>query len=201
MEPELPKFNIMKMFLDPTLNKVNRINLYLSWFVIGILILIYYSIAPGSSYIQNMFSSDVMYLPAVFKDIFQDGYKFSDWNFNTAPYFFPDMVLFFILFAVAKSIPLALFLFAFCQFFLVLILIQRLVRMICPDCSHAIPAINNLLFTLFILATIIPRSISSFSYYLLTPGYHTGSFINTLLVLLISITYLNKKQNIYLYFT
>ena len=78
MEPELPKFNIMKMFLDPTLNKVNRINLYLSWFVIGILILIYYSIAPGSSYIQNMFSSDVMYLPAVFKDIFQDGYKFSD---------------------------------------------------------------------------------------------------------------------------
>ena len=45
----------------------------------------------------SFINSDILTLPALFKNLVLEGGKYSDWYLSAAPYFFPDILLFFIL--------------------------------------------------------------------------------------------------------
>ncbi len=44
----------------------------------------------------DMFNSDLLYLPALYKDVVEGGGLFANWILTPAPYYFPDMPLYFI---------------------------------------------------------------------------------------------------------
>ncbi len=64
----------------------------------------------NASYTQH-FSADHLYIPLLFKDIFEDGGSFLDWTTPPAPYFFPDMFLFLFAFLFSSEIYIQLFIF------------------------------------------------------------------------------------------
>jgi len=69
------------------------------WFITGILlsvvlILLWFS-SLGENQFLILFSSDALYLPSIYKDIFVDGNSMQGWTFNPAPNSVPDMLLFF----------------------------------------------------------------------------------------------------------
>lgn len=53
--------------------------------------------------VSALFYGDTLYIPAVFRDIFLNDGSFSDWYFAPAPYFFPDMALYFLIKAIIGS--------------------------------------------------------------------------------------------------
>ncbi|MBN1183044.1 MAG: hypothetical protein JXB49_12195 [Bacteroidales bacterium] len=179
---------------------VQKINYFFSLLFVLLMVCIYYAITPDSSYIQNMFSADVMYLPAMYKDIFYDGYKLTDWNFPGAPFFFPDMGLYFLLNFIFRSFSVTLFVYAIVQFLILILLSHKLIQTIESKTNYNQLAISSLLYCFFIFITVQSKQISSFSYYLLTPIYHTGVFICSLLALIFTINYYyRKRSNLILY--
>src|SRR5512135_2773264 len=51
--------------------------------------------------------SDLYYLPALYADLVSWGGRLSEWKLPPAPYFFPDMALYFPVQAVLRNYPLA----------------------------------------------------------------------------------------------
>lgn len=75
---------------------------YMSFFA-GVILLVTIIFTVGTYYnhdiIGGMFAlelSDTMYLPTIFRDLMLENGKYADWYFAPAPYFFPDMFLYFI---------------------------------------------------------------------------------------------------------
>ena len=63
--------------------------------VIGALLAVSHYLASHSA--EILFHSDMLYLPAIYRDIWIDGNSLFAWSFTPAPYFFPDMSLYFLL--------------------------------------------------------------------------------------------------------
>jgi hypothetical protein len=61
------------------------------------------------------FGNDMLYLPALYKDIFVDGLPVSGWRLTPAPYFFPDMPIYFLLHLFVPKFIYAGFLYAIFQ--------------------------------------------------------------------------------------
>jgi hypothetical protein len=72
--------------------------------------------APGRA--DFLFDSDGLFLPALYEDLFVDGYPWSGWRFPPAPYYFPDMAAFFALRAAIPSLPWAVLAYAALQLLL-----------------------------------------------------------------------------------
>ncbi len=52
---------------------------------------------------SNTFNADVMGVPYLFRDIFIDGGHYKDWQLSSAPTFFPDRVIYYLLFQIFKN--------------------------------------------------------------------------------------------------
>lgn len=77
----------------------SRINLVLGAFILVVVILFTLGTYYNHDIIGGMFAlelSDTMYLPTLYKDLVIDGGNYSDWYLTPAPYFFPDIFLYFI---------------------------------------------------------------------------------------------------------
>jgi len=88
--------------------------------------------------------SDALYLVSFFRDLFVEGYPIRYWNLTPAPYFFPDMVLFFPLLGLAPDPGYAYAAYAFLSFFLLIFLAGLVARSLGADrraaLSHALLA-------------------------------------------------------------
>lgn len=76
----------------------------------------------------HLVHSDALYLPVLFDDLARQGGHFADWFLTPAPYFFPDMPLYWLAWAGAGDVPGQTILFALLQVVLLGIALFLLAR-------------------------------------------------------------------------
>jgi hypothetical protein len=91
------------------------------------LIFLYYSIGDN---LWIFYNSDSLYLPYLYQDLIMRDGKLSEWIFSPTPYFFPDMLIYFILASITQHLRLAILLYAIVQFILYYWLIVAIAKKI-----------------------------------------------------------------------
>jgi hypothetical protein len=90
------------------------------------------------------YNADLLYLPTLFLDIRHWGGSFLEWRLTPAPYFFPDMLLFFPLGLLTPNIHLALFFYGLVQ-------VTIFLSVVSLAGSALFPAAERRLYFLFVL--------------------------------------------------
>ncbi|MCF6365176.1 MAG: hypothetical protein L3J35_03145 [Bacteroidales bacterium] len=129
---------------------------------------------------RTYFNSDTLYLGSLYKDIFIDGTGFKGWYLNAAPNFFPDMFLYFIVNFLFSDFRVAYIVFSFVQYFLILFLLNVLLKSINKEIKNEYLVLLNLLFPIFLLVALISGNYL-YTYFVFSHSFHTGVFINFLL--------------------
>jgi hypothetical protein len=152
-------------------------------------VLAFFSRLPDYN-IDSFFSSDSLYLPSIYKDLFLDGNSLKEWRLNPSPNFFPDMVFYFLLMLVCKnSFIVSSFIFAIVQYIAILTIVSYIFKTILPKASKHWLALIYLLFTLFLMEYLFFTTEYYYSFYLVSNAFHTGAFVMTLLCFLWSVKY------------
>ena len=145
------------------------------------LIVLYYANSIPYSYISKLFNSDVSFLHVFFSDIFTNNNPVSDWKIPGAPGFLPDFVLFTIPYLLFDDPRIINFIYSGLQMSLILVLAYYLYKLIVRENYTDYFILFLLLFSLFLLATVHHHEISRFSFFLLSPSYHTNVLITSMI--------------------
>ncbi len=170
---------------------------YSSLLIVVFLVLSVFCTLDENSY-NWFFSSDTLYLPSIYKDLFMDGGSIAGWHFNPAPNFFPDMLIYFILMLFTGSFLLSTAFFAVIQYVSIIILFRAiLVQILDKRLVNNMAVMSNLLLAMYLVITIINHDLYQ-SFYLLINSYHTSVFTLSLLCYLLFILYMKSSERIYL---
>ncbi|MCY1720375.1 hypothetical protein OU798_08480 [Prolixibacteraceae bacterium Z1-6] len=164
------------------------INLILPFFVFGVF---------KDSFLRIYYNSDTLYLASVYKDVFVDGTGFQGWNLNGAPNFFPDMLMYFVIRFFTGDFRIAYIIFSAVQYNLLVFLLGSLFRGINSKVSLNYITLFNLLFPVYLLATILHGSFQ-YTFDVFSQSYHNGCFINSLLAINFFFRYLTREKKSYL---
>jgi hypothetical protein len=167
------------------------INLVLPWLVFGVF---------TEGFMRIYYNSDTLYLASIYKDLFEDGTGFRGWNLNGAPNFFPDMLMYFVVRVFAGDFKLAYVIFSIIQYCLIVLLLGNLFKGINPKINRNYITLFNLLFPVYLLATILHGSFQ-YTFDVFSQSYHNGCFINTLIALNFFFRYINQQKKQYLAWT
>ncbi len=137
------------------------------------------------------FSSDAVYLPALFSDIFLRGYHFSSWYLTPAPYFFPDMLVFFIIQSLAHNVFYAFLIYAVFQNILLLYLISKIAVLVTQNRASIL--LTQCVF-LLVLIFVYPGHTEVYGIFLKS-AHHVGTLINGLILICLLITYKRNTKN------
>lgn len=103
------------------------------WAVLGVVLVdLFFRLGDGTLDPSFFFSADNLYLPALYRDLFEEGGRWKGWRLTPAPYFFPDMALYFLLDAVSGPFVHAILAYAGVQLALWVLVAQYLVRAVVP---------------------------------------------------------------------
>lgn len=110
-----------------------------AWALLGVALAhVFFRFSDGTLEPIGLFNSDELYLPALYHDLFELGGRWRGWRLTPAPYFFPDMPLYFALQALSGSVVYATLLFAVVQVVLLVLATQFLVRTAAPPGAAAL---------------------------------------------------------------
>ncbi len=129
--------------------------------------------------LELFFSSDTLYLPSIYRDVFLEHGRFWEWSFNAAPNFLPDMGLYFLLNWVFGSFKMASYVFPIVQFLLVALLFRAIVRRSAISTSDPAIAVGMLMLALMVL-TGWQGDDFGFAFHLLVNSFHGGALVNAL---------------------
>lgn len=159
------------------------------------LVTVVFSVFPSSDRsLSIFFSSDTLYLPSIYKDLFTDGNTPEGWHLNPSPNFFPDMLVYFILMFASGGFLKASYLFAAAQYMLTGYLLGKIFRSVFPQAPSFFIIIINLFLSFFLLETFFFTKDFYFSFYILSNSYHTGSFVMALLCLHLTLLYARQPR-------
>jgi hypothetical protein len=161
--------------------------------IVALFALLFWFAFRTDTELSQFFSSDSLYLQALYRDFFQDGYTFLDgWTLNQATNIFPDMLLFFLLNAIFGNFTTATFSYAVIQYFAIIFLMYLIFRQIKPKFHSAVFAPAIYLFTSFLFLFFIDRSwIASL---LNHNAWHNSAYVMALLCLYLFYKYLKNKS-------
>ena len=146
------------------------------------------------------FSTDTLYLPSIYKDLFTDGGTLDGWHFNPAPNFFPDMLVYFLLMSITGSFLLSTAFFAVIQYLSIIVLFRSiLMQILQKEMVNKIVILSNLLLAMYFVRTLLDHDLY-LSFYLLINSYHTSIFTMALLSYLLFILYLKNGTRVFLIF-
>jgi hypothetical protein len=160
--------------------------------MVALLTLLFWFAFRTDEELSQFFSSDSLYLQALYRDFFQDGYTFLDgWTLNQASNIFPDMLLFFLLNSIF-SFTTATFCYSFIQFFGIVFIMYLIFRQIKPNLHLSTFAPAVCLFASFLFLFFIDRSwISSL---LNHNAWHDSAFVMSLICIYLFLKHLNNKS-------
>ncbi|PBQ31618.1 hypothetical protein CNR22_07500 [Sphingobacteriaceae bacterium] len=144
------------------------------------------------------FCSDTLYLPSIYRDLFIDHSDISDWHFNPAPNYFPDMGVYFLLNFISQNFIIASFLFSFAQCLFLSFILVKLFRLIFPLASPFYTLFIYTFLCLFLLEFFFFSKNFINVFFLLVNAYHTGAFLMTLLCAFFTFKYINGKNGLWL---
>lgn len=170
----------------------------ITWVINFLLIVAVFAAFDANSF-QIYFNSDTLYLGSIYKDLFIDGTGFEGWYLNAAPNFFPDMFIYFFINTLFKDFRTAYLVFSFVQYFLILILLNLLVKTVNPKIKFEYLSFLNLIFPVFLMVELISHNFLH-TYFIFSHSFHTGMFINVLISLILFFKHLNTEKNSHLFF-
>lgn len=130
--------------------------------------------------LHYFFSSDTLYLPSIYRDIFVDGGSLDEWWLNAAPNFFPDMGLYFLLHWLLGPFTVTSYAFSVVQFALIALLFRAICRQSGMVIDDRAVALAVLVMT-FVVITGLWGADFGFAFQLLSNAFHMGAFVNALL--------------------
>ena len=178
------------------MKRLEKITLWASA-ILSILFVILIFASLNDQQMRAFFSSDTLYLPSIYKDIFIDKSGISGWHINAAPNIFPDMLLFFILNAITSDFVIAAFVFSIIQYTFLLVLI----RFILKYSSISVKPIHISIAFLCLSSVLLVKLINEdfiYTSYILLNAFHLGSFVMTLSCLLFTLLFFRTEKLKYL---
>jgi hypothetical protein len=125
--------------------------------------------------VQNAwFSSDGMYLPVLFADLFAHGGRLKDWYLTPAPYFFPDYLIYATAYAASSGTLRQFLVFGLLQLVATTAAIAWLGRSCIREHATAAAVLVATCFGWLAMRTVEPYI------YVLASGFHFGAFLATL---------------------
>jgi hypothetical protein len=124
-----------------------------TWAVLGLVAVdLFFRLSDGTLDANFLFTADNLYLPALYRDLFEEGGRWRGWRLTPAPYFFPDMPLYFLLDAATGPFVHAILAYAVVQLALWVLAAQYLVRAVVPKEEAAV---GQLLAVVLVIAPLI----------------------------------------------
>ncbi|GAB4206937.1 MAG: hypothetical protein OHK0022_34590 [Roseiflexaceae bacterium] len=127
----------------------------LNWAAFGLALAVaYVGFATGRISLDLLYNSDALYLPVLYRDL-ASGQGMSGWALTPAPYFFPDMPLFFGLNFMLNNFQLAVIAYGLVQVLLFVAGLTALSRLMAgrnPDIQCLVPLAGALFFLYFYAA-------------------------------------------------
>lgn len=136
--------------------------------------------SQATTLLDFLFNADALYLPALYQDLVVEGGSLSQWSLTPAPYFFPDMTLFFGLNSLLSNPVTTVFAYAAAQLALLGLAIGYSFRSLIPP-KHAPQLWASAALTLLTLSLAsgyVPELITLF-----LSSYHGGATLCTMLTL------------------
>ena len=173
-------------------------SLYYISLVLALLLILSIFCTIDKKSINWFFSSDALYLPSIYKDLFQDGGTVAGWHFNPSPNFFPDMPIYFLLMFLTGNFLLSTAFFAVVQYIIIISLFRLiLLQILDKEVVNKLVTFSNFLLALYFVSALSHNDLY-ISFYLLINSYHTSAFTLSLLSFLLWIIYLRTGGFIYL---
>lgn len=162
-----------------------RIPLLTFWtgLAIGCVVIAATFITAPEAHMVRYFSSDTLYLPSIYRDLFVDDGSLLEWSLNPAPNFFPDMGLFFLLNALLGNFLLAAYVYPMVQFVIMAVLFRMILRETGDDDRDPGAGIGAILLSLLAMSAMVGGDFDLAANLLLN-SYHLGAFVNSLLATL-----------------
>ncbi len=162
---------------------LNRLLLLLSYLIIGLLVVGFFSVAMGINP-KGFMNSDTLYMPTIYRDLFVESNGLRGWNFNSAPNFFPEMIVYIIVRFFSGDFLTANVAYGVVQVWMMMALVNLIFKQLVPEKHILISTISNLLFSICFLMVHFTRVID-IPFYLTTTAYHTGAFVLQLAAMLL----------------
>ena len=160
--------------------------------VASLLLIILWFASLTENELLILFSSDALYLPSVYHDIFVNGNTVQGWTFNPAPNFLPDMLIFFLLMGITSNFITATFLFSVIQYFAIIFMFFAIFKQI-TSIKSSVFSLSLYLFSFFLLYFLVDNCFY-YSFLIASNSYHNGVFFMTLLCIFLSLKFLKKES-------
>ncbi len=170
---------------------------WLSYALIALLVLSFFSVGLDVDY-WAFLNSDTLYLPSLYKDLIIDEHAIKGWQFNAAPNFFPEMILYFIIMIFTGNFLLGNVIYAVVQVLIVLKLMSLIFKQLIPDKYILLSTLANILFSITFFIVLVNKAIDV-PFYIVASAYHAGVFIMQLACIILLLLYLKKEKVKYLY--
>ena len=142
-------------------------------------------------HLDTLFNADALYLPALYRDIVTEGGSyFEQWFLPPAPYYFPDMVLYFAVNFLTGDYYYAIALFYIIEWLVLVWIVYKIYR----EFFNRINAYMLLPIVFFPLYYFY----SPVKFLLYLSDFHYGGFIIGMILMYIAITNINSSKNNYL---
>ncbi len=147
--------------------------------------------------LNNVFyNSDTMYLPSLYKDLFIDGAHYSGWKLTPAPFFFPEMLIYFLLQSFIKDFQISLQLTQFACISLCSIVIGFIFSKYKKNNSQILPFVYSFIsfgVVFVVIRQIFPSNEFNASVPFMLPGYHIGALLFCFLSFFLSLKALQNN--------
>lgn len=174
------------------MKNIGKISIYLFIAYIITINFLDFNIPLTHTKLESYVDSDMLYFHRLFMDIFFQKHHLFSWYLTPAPYFFPDMLIFFLLeILFFPHVLLIIAVFGGLQYLLMIFLSEKIASILLKENRATLLIYISLLLALALL--VIP---SQENYRLaIGAAYHFGGFINGLLFILLSVLAISKPKS------
>ncbi len=168
------------------MNLINKLYRYLPLLLIVSILLVNLSLYFTHNLVDGLYISDMLYLPALYKDVISNGGSFSDWFLTPAPYYFPDMPLYFLSNLLTGNYYYAIALLFTIHSLLLIYIVYKIYNLFFDRItSFSLSAVA------FAFMHLLPTIVSN---YMFVGTIHYGEFLSGLFVVYLSLLLLNPKK-------
>ncbi|MFO0321601.1 MAG: hypothetical protein ACK504_04140 [Bacteroidota bacterium] len=180
--------------------KQNYLSIF-SWGLLLFSIITSYSQFTENSF-QFFFHSDSLGIPNFYKDIVNDNGQLKDWYWAPSPSFFPDVAIYFLMATLFKlSVLKTLFISGIVQVLILANLLIYFFTKLVDDDLKKHKCFIPFFISLYFFESLYFSKDLQFSFYLMTLGFHIGSFLNALILVCFLINDRSSKiKYVFLFF-
>ncbi len=166
---------------------------YVLTYVINVVLVLQVFGRIGSWELSYFFNSDGLYLPSIYKDLFEDKTGLNGWNLNASPNVIPEWPAYFIIRWLCGDFRIAAVFYSVFTVFIINLLTAGILVKAFEKVSYNFLSLSNITYSIVLLFYFTDNDFLNTSY-LFATGYHLGVFIMSLLSIYLFFNYLNSGK-------